>query len=112
MKKLKLESLTVESFSTSPDPGMQRGTVRGQQGGHPSNDYTFCYVETCLYSCIWAGCYTQAPNNTCQNTCNPHVFTCGGNGSGGTDWTKCGENCHYTLELCENYTADAGGENA
>lgn len=107
MKKLslKVEHLVVESFETAPTV-TRRGTVVGEQ--HPSDVHTRCMVYTCYYTCAPFNCYTDPPNNTCQNTCNEYVFTCTGNGGGGTDWTEC--DCGPTTNET-GYTDYGCGEN-
>jgi hypothetical protein len=92
MKKLRLalEDLNVESFSTA-DAEEPRGTVEGhgtlvEKTCDMSCDIS-CWTkceDTCgqtentcqgQFSCP-AGCETQAPQNTCWNTCNPWHYTC------------------------------------
>jgi hypothetical protein len=91
MKKLSLnlDTLSIESFDTAPDPTDQRGTVHGHgptwhyngctynQPCNPASspDYTEDY--TCDdYSC-WNSCQ-QSCNGTCYDTCNcpSQVNTC------------------------------------
>jgi hypothetical protein len=67
MRKLKLEDLAVESFDAmAAERG--RGTVRGHTGENT------CWAAACQqtdddYTCR-QGCFgTQAPQDTCYNTC-------------------------------------------
>jgi hypothetical protein len=87
MKKLKLdlEELSVESFSTTPEPRREGGTVFGQQ----------C---TCYTQCTCPGCPTcdASCNGTCGGTCEASCNgTCGG---------TCDASC---IDTCAGFTCDA-----
>ena len=64
MTKLNLEALAVESFATMPEPGAERGTVRG-------------------HDCVSCGC-SLGPNDvyTCDKSCDP-CATCDTSCAGG-----------------------------
>lgn len=71
MRKLKLEELAVESFSTAPEP-VKRGTVRAH--------VTYLEVYSCDPTCQDATCGVTCPNTcpyTCDQTCNTCDASCG-----------------------------------
>ena len=84
MKKLTLESLSVESFDTTPDGAVHHGTVHAAQctcptacscPGCPTCDASWCNTacETCPATCAddtCQGATCEAPFNTCWNSCN------------------------------------------
>ncbi|HEY0018096.1 MAG TPA: pinensin family lanthipeptide [Longimicrobium sp.] len=65
MQKLKLESLSVESFETSQSDDAARGTVRA----HDASVYTYDYYErTCGGVSCQVACRTRY-QNTCETAC-------------------------------------------
>lgn len=74
MKKLKLEDLKVESFSTGEFTG--RGTVEGHGEGSLF-DWT-CNVSACNGSCDYtcAAHCTAMPENTCYSACLSNAPGC------------------------------------
>jgi hypothetical protein len=102
MKKLRLEELSVESFVTT------HGTsIRGTVGARQASGFECSIAESCWMTC--AGGYTCAntcenscgPQETCTETMNPEIFTCGGNGSGGgstAELQTCNVQCGYHTE--------------
>lgn len=65
MKKLKLESLSVESFETLQSDDATRGTVRGQDGSVYTYDQ---YQQTCGGLSCQVACRTRY-QNTCDTGC-------------------------------------------
>jgi hypothetical protein len=71
MRKLKLDSLKVESFDTTPAAARQRGTVNAH--GVPTNTPAGCGPtrnQECTFTCSWdtncpAVCF-GATENTCE----------------------------------------------
>jgi hypothetical protein len=91
MRKLKLESLQVESFETTSSPHGNRGTVRGHADvpGTTTTIQPGTGVSDCAV-CQWSqvGCYPSI--NICRdteyldctfgctrNTCDPRINSCG-----------------------------------
>jgi hypothetical protein len=92
MRKLKLdlEELSVESFSTTPEPHREGGTVFGQQ----------C---TCYTQCTCPGCPTcdASCNGTCGGTCDASCngtcdATCDFSCAGDCDPYSCLPECRVT----------------
>jgi hypothetical protein len=93
MKKLTLdvESLTVESFDTSWEARMARGTVRGRESvtgpEDPQSIVASCdcppgtAASACGATCDWScggGCsVATCGQNTCAQTCPNTCFICG-----------------------------------
>lgn len=90
MRKLKLESLQVESFVTTPGSPAARGTVEGHiENTTPCGNTTIqpgtgasdCYI------CLSGGCesiqickdteYLDCTFGCTRNTCDPRVNSCG-----------------------------------
>jgi hypothetical protein len=67
MKKLRLESIEVTSFETSPAMSRQAGTVRGQQEVVPVPPSRFapCYPTDPNFDCTY-GC---SQNTACPEYC-------------------------------------------
>jgi hypothetical protein len=117
MKKLNLEDLYVDSFSTTPY-AFPSGTVNAHQlSPDPTgpNDSRCTYYESCdicspqgtylpnFATCGPGTCGHEGPVNTCQQTAND-VFTCALNGcgsGGGTIYPQqtCGVPC--VTQQCE-----------
>lgn len=71
MKKMRLDDLCVESFTTEDEPSLLKGTVHGRE-----NTEAFCKLTDDDYSC-WASCpATQAPAATCYYTCENYGTAC------------------------------------
>lgn len=62
MKKLKLETLTVESFDTTAAAGSQRGTVAAHEAADTFRNCPYSYGGTCIIS-ICQACPTDDPCN-------------------------------------------------
>lgn len=79
MKKLSLnlDALSVETFDTSPDEMVQRGTVQGHATWH----YNGC---TAAQPCNPSSSPNYTLDETCQETC---VYSCG---------VSCGGSCDYS----------------
>jgi hypothetical protein len=65
MKKLQLESLSVESFETSQSDDAAGGTVRGHDGSVYTYDQ---YQRTCGGLSCQIACRTRY-QNTCETAC-------------------------------------------
>lgn len=84
MRKLKLESLEVESFETASSPDRNRGTVEG----HEDERTKTCPMESYCYSCYWtATCpsieicadteYLDCTYTYKMETCDTCSYSCG-----------------------------------
>jgi|GEM_PF-2950237 len=87
--KLRLDDLSVESFTTTPDGGGTRGTVRGLDGTvppPPDDSLPVCWTGrlTCLScelsypgTCDITCNRTVDPQAACEQTYDGAQFTCG-----------------------------------
>ena len=100
MKKLNLDSLTVDSFATVDMPQQVRGTVEGRQEGPSILPVWFTCVKTCGYTCD-PTCAPSCRDTDCITACQGggqlSAAGCGGGGNTGagtgTDYVGCTNNC-------------------
>jgi hypothetical protein len=71
MKKLRLEDLSVESFSTQPTPP-RRGTVYARES-MAQTDITWCPDMTCDATDVCGSCNMA---QTCADTCGGINYSC------------------------------------
>ena len=88
MKKisLDLDALTVDSFSTAPESGVQRGTVHGHAS---ADDTTCCPTDAMKTPCCWN------TDTTCDGGGGGSWY-CGDDRSGVSFAPSCGEYCDIT----------------
>jgi hypothetical protein len=101
MRKLNLDTLVVDSFTTVDVPQQMRGTVEGRQEGHSLLPPFFTCWKTCGYTCdrtAPASCRETDCITACQGGSELSGAECGGGettgaGGTGTDYIGCTNDC-------------------
>lgn len=73
MRKLKLESLAVESFETCPIGARARGTVQANAKPQPPQTYNVDLCGDTLYFDCALGC---SQNTNCAGACGETEYRC------------------------------------